>query len=71
LQLRVDQLQRVLRISGRKMLDYTVIITENEECERLYRKLIPEDTVYNICFVCLQLYAVFTRSVNRISANEL
>lgn len=71
LQLRVNQLQRALGIPGRKMLDHTVIITENEECERLYRKLIPEDTVYNICFVCFQLYAVFTRSVNRISANEL
>lgn len=71
LQLRIDRLQKALGISGRRMLDHTAIITENQECERLYRKLIPEDTVYNICFVCYQLYAVYTRSINNIRTDEL
>lgn len=70
LQLRVNQLQRRLGVSGRKMLDHTAIITESKECERLYRKLVPEDTVYNMCFVCFRLYEAFSGSVNRMSANE-
>lgn len=43
LQRRVDYLQRRFRVSGRKLLDRTAIITEDAECELLYKKIVPED----------------------------
>lgn len=69
LQMRVDWLQRKFGQSGRKMLDHTVIITEDAECELIYRKLIPEDTGYNLCFVSYLLYEIFTVAVDKVSTN--
>lgn len=69
LQARADSLQRKLCLPGRKMLDRTVIITENAECEMLYRKLFPEDTIYNFCLVCFFLYEVFTGMIGKVDKN--
>lgn len=70
LQMQADWLQRLFGVSGRKMLDRTAIITEDEECEKLYRKLIPEDTTYNFCLVCFLLYEVFTGMIGKVETNE-
>lgn len=71
IQVRADWLQRTFGLSGRKLLDCTVIITENAECEMLYKKLIPEDTSYNMCFACFQLYEIFSCIVERLRKNEI
>lgn len=70
LQKRADWLQRKFGISGRKMLDHTVIITEDAECEILYRKLTQEGSSYNMYFVCLLLDEVFAGIVDKVRANE-
>lgn len=69
LQVRADSLQRKLCVPGRKMLDRTAIITEDAECEMLYRKLFPEDTIYNFCLVCFLLYEVFTGMIGKADTN--
>lgn len=71
LQMRADWLQRLFGVSGRKVLDRTVIITEDAECEKFYRKLIPEDTSYNLCLVCFLLYEVFTSMIGKVETNEV
>lgn len=71
LQRRADYLQRLFRVSGRKLLDRTVIITEDAECELLYRKIVPEDTVANYCLVFISLYELFTNEVKKVKANEV
>lgn len=71
IQVRADWLQRRFGLSGRKLLDCTVIITENADCEMLYKKLIPEDTSYNMCFACFQLYELFSGIVERLRKNEI
>ena len=54
LQRYADDLQRMLHRKGRKMLDAASIITKDAECEALYRKIFPEDTVYGFYLVyCL------------------
>ena len=70
LQIRVDCLQRKLRIPGRKILDRTVIITENAECEMLYRELFPEDTIYNFCLVCFSMYELFAAMLDKVGTND-
>lgn len=65
LQMRIDRLQKKFGVSGRKMLDRTVIITEDAECEMLYKKLIPQDTAYNFCLVYFRLYDAFTGIINK------
>lgn len=71
LQARVDWLQRKFRVPGRKMLDRTAIITMNAECERLCRKLFPEDTAYTFCRVCFPLYKAFTGMIGKVDANAV
>lgn len=71
LQRRTDYLQRILRVSGRKMLDQTAVITENAECELLYRKLVLEDTVSNYCLVIWSLYEMFSEEIKKGKVNEL
>jgi len=70
LQMRADNLQRKLNISGRRLLDRSVVITENAECELYYRKLIPEDTVYNNCLVCFLLYDVYRDMMSKVGVYE-
>lgn len=70
LQKRTDWLQRKLGFSGRKMLDRTVIITEDMECEMLYRKLAPDESAYNMYFVCLFLDEVFAGMADKGRAND-
>lgn len=70
LQIRADWLQRKLGVPGRKMLDRTAIITKDVECEKLYRELFPEDTIYNFCLVCFLLYEVFTGMIGKVGTNE-
>ena len=71
LQRRVDYLQRMFRVSGRKLLDRTAIITEDAECELLYKKIVPEDTVSNYCLVFILLYEQFTNEVKKVEENEV
>lgn len=71
LQMRADWLQRKVGLSGRKMLDHTVIITEGAECERLFKQIVPVDNAYNMCFVCILLYEVYASAVNKAWANEI
>lgn len=70
LQMRADWLQRKLGLPGAKMLDRTVIITEDAECEALYKKLVLEDTTYNMYFACVLLYEIFTGVVDKVRHNE-
>lgn len=70
LQIRADWLQRKLFMPGRKILDHTAIITEDTECEKLYRALFPEDTTYNFCLVCFLLYEVFSGMIGKVGTNE-
>ena len=70
LQMRADWLQRKLGLSGPKMLDRTVIITEDAECEALYKKIVSEDTSYNMYFACVLLYEIFTETVDKVRHNE-
>lgn len=70
LQMRTDWLQRKLGLPGVKMLDRTVIITEDAECEALYKKLVPEDTTYNMYFACVLLHEIFTQAVDKVRHNE-
>ena len=67
LQLRIDGLQRKLRVSGRKMLDLTAIVTENAECEQLYRKLFPKDA--DLCFICYCLYEKVASMIVKVETN--
>lgn len=71
LQRRADYLQRMFRVSGRKLLDRTAIITEEAECELIYKKIVPEDTVSNYCFAFVLLYEQFTNEVKKVKANEV
>lgn len=71
LQRRADYLQRMFKVSGRKMLDRTAIMTEDAECELLYKKIVPEDTVANYCLVFVFLYEQFTNEVKKVKANEV
>lgn len=71
LQRRADYLQRMFRVSGRKLLDRTAIITEDAECELLYKKIVPEDTVSNYCLAFVLLYEQFTNEVKKVKANEV
>ena len=71
LQRRADYLQRMFRVSGRKLLDRTAIITEDAECELLYKKIVPEDTVSNYCLAFVLLYEQFTNEVKKVNANEV
>lgn len=71
LQRRADYLQRMFRVSGRKLLDRTVIITENAECELLYKKIVPEDTVSNYCLAFIFLYEQFTNEVKKVKEYEV
>ena len=70
LQMRADWLQRKLGLPGAKMLDRTAIITEDAECEALYKKLIPEDTSYDMYLACVLLYEIFTRVADKVGHNE-
>lgn len=70
LQIRVDWLQRKLRTSGRKMLDCTAIITADAECEKAYRELFHEDSVYSFCLVCFLLYEAFNGVIGKVMTNE-
>lgn len=70
LQIRADWLQRKLGVPGRKMLDCTAIITEDAECEKLYRELFHEDRIYNYCLVCFLLYEVFAGMISKVKMNE-
>lgn len=70
LQMRADRLQRRLGVSGRKILSYTAIITENTECEILYKRLVPEDTAHNMCFICSLLYEISLSIGNIAKKNE-
>lgn len=71
LQRRADYLQRKFGVSGRKMLDRTAIITEDAECESLYKKIVPEDTVSNYCLVFVLLYEMFSNEVKKVKADEV
>lgn len=71
LQKRADYLQRKFGVSGRKMLDRTAIITEDVECEFLYKKIVPEDTVSNYCFVFISLYEMFSYEVKKVKSDEV
>lgn len=71
LQRRADYLQRRFRVSGRKLLDRTAIITEDAECELLYKKIVPEDAVSNYCLAFVLLYEQFTNEVRKVKANEV
>lgn len=71
LQMQADWLQRELGLPGAKILDRTVIITENAECEALYKKLVPEDTSYNMYFACVLLHEIFTQAVDKVRHNEI
>lgn len=71
LQRQVDYLQRKFRVVGRKMLDKTAIITENAECEMLYKKIVPEDTVSNYCHVFVLLHVLFSNEVKKVKSNEM
>ena len=71
LQRRADYLQRMFRVSGRKLLDRTAVITEDADCELLYKKIVPEDTVTNYCLVFILLYELFTNEVKKVKANEV
>lgn len=71
LQRRADYLQRMFRVSGRKLLDRTAIITEDAECELLYKKIVPEDTVSNYCLAFVLLYEQFINEVKKVKANEV
>lgn len=73
LQMQADCLQRLFGVSGRKMLDRTAIITEDAECEKLYRKLIPEDTTYNFClayFLLCEFFSSVSGMVDMVESNE-
>lgn len=70
LQMQADWLERLFGVSGRKVLDCTAIITEDAECERIYRELIPEDTPYNFCLAYFLLYEVFTHMIGKVETNE-
>lgn len=71
LQKRADYLQRRFGVTGRKMLDRTAIITEDAECELLYRKIVPEDTVSNYSLVFILLYELFSSEVKKVKPNEI
>ena len=70
LQMRVEWLQRKLRHSERRILGRAVIVTEDMNCEKYYREIVPEDTAYNFCFVSILLYEVFADAVDKVRANE-
>lgn len=46
-------------------------MTEDAECELLYKKIVPEDTVANYCLVFVFLYEQFTNEVKKVKANEV
>lgn len=71
LQMRADWLQRKLGLPGAKILDRTAIITEDAECEALYKKLVPEDTSYNMYFACVLLYEIFAEIVDKVRHNGI
>lgn len=71
LQKRVDYLQRRFEVPSRKMLDRTAIITEDAECELLYKKIVPEDTVSNYSLVFILLYELFSSEVKKVKTNEM
>jgi len=71
LQKRADYLQRRFGVSGRKMLDRTAIITEDAECELLYKKIVPEDTVSNYSLVFILLYELFSSEFKKVKTNEM
>lgn len=68
LQLRADCIQRMMGLTGRKMLDRSAIITEDAECELLYRKIVPQDTAYNYFLICFLLYDVFLDAINKVES---
>lgn len=70
LQMRVDRLQRKLGVPGRRMLDRTAIITEDAECEKLYRELFPEDAIQNFCAVCILLFEEYAGMIDKVGTNE-
>lgn len=70
LQKRADWLQRKFGLSGRKILDHTVIITEDAECEMLFRKLAPEGSADNVYLICLMLDEVLASVIDKVKVNE-
>lgn len=71
LQRRADYLQRRFGVFDRKILDKTAIITENAECELLYKKIVPEDTVSNYCLVFILLYELFSNEIKKVKTNAM
>ena len=70
LQKKADWLQRKFCLSGRKMLDYTVIITEGAVCEMFFRKLAPEGSANNVYLICLMLDEALAGVIDKVKANE-
>lgn len=69
-QVRVDWLQRRFHLPGRKLLDHAVIVTESRESEKLYRKLVPDDTASALCGLCWYLYALLTQALEEETTYE-
>lgn len=70
LQRRADWLQKRFNLSGHKILDHTVVLTADMECEAHYRELVPEGSEYKFYFACLILDEVMAGIVDKVRGNE-
>lgn len=64
LQSRANCLQKWLGISEATILGGAVVVTEDEECEMHYKRLIPQDTTAHISYVCCVLFEAYKSIVD-------
>ena len=69
LQKRVYKIQKRIGYSGNMVIDTHYIITNNAECECLYKKLIPTDTAKCMYMVSVLLWDIYQNEFVRMKMN--
>lgn len=70
LQARADRLGKWLGTSGTSGMGETAVVTEDAECEMLFRSLIPGDSAADITKVCCVLYEIYKSIIDGMEADE-
>lgn len=69
-QLRIKWFQQFTIFSKTNMYTFSPIITENAKCEIYYRKLVPVDCIYYMCFLYFPIYEIYTEVIHEDKSNE-
>ncbi len=70
LYLRLCRVQKLMRLSKHNAQQNIIVITENAACEAAYKRLMPTDTVYNMCFLCFPIYKTYSEVITGEIKNE-